>query len=534
MKSLTFMTILIFSFILMAEEITVSTPGITKQYEGLVLPFFNIEEQEQEPMIVNGTETGYTDWQGVVGLIMNVTGGQALCTATLIDPEILLTAGHCVYLKENGVLSLDAVTTPSKITAYYGASIAGWNSKKLAGVKKIKKHDTWSGDINNTGQNIDMAVIQLDKKIMDKPIYAVRVLPKETVGEVGVIVGYGITSTNAQDSGVHRKGDAKLIQFQNMNGKTIIEIGGPSGTCQGDSGGPFFTKQNNQWVVSGITSFGGQVCYADKGGYDTHVLTSKAWLDAAVKELTGHELVGPFKCGDADDICTTGATKDCAAVDTAYQAGKMATCNVTCSGYDMSGCTPVCGDGKIVDPEVCDGDTRDCFDMGNYLSGTKAPCNKECTGFDTSVCKATVCGDGKKEGKEFCDGGKAQCSTLGNYQKNKWVSCKPDCSYYDVSQCVPVTGPYCGDGNVDSGEECDDGNLATGDGCDDLCKKEGTSTPDNSAKPDNNVAVTDSTQTNDNAQQSDNTETADNATVNDTDTAKKNTSNSGCSMIILP
>ena len=28
-----------------------------------------------------------------------------------------------------------------------------------------------------------------------------------------------------------------------------------------------------------------------------------------------------------------------------------------------------------------------------------------------------------------------------------------------------VPDPFCGDGNLDSGEECDDGNSASGDGC---------------------------------------------------------------------
>ena len=37
---------------------------------------------------------------------------------------------------------------------------------------------------------------------------------------------------------------------------------------------------------------------------------------------------------------------------------------------------------------------------------------------------------------------------------------------------VEVVEPFCGDGNVDPGEECDDGNLDPGDGCSANCTNE--------------------------------------------------------------
>ncbi len=37
---------------------------------------------------------------------------------------------------------------------------------------------------------------------------------------------------------------------------------------------------------------------------------------------------------------------------------------------------------------------------------------------------------------------------------------------------TPVVGPYCGDGNLDQGEQCDDGNNLNNDGCDDSCQIE--------------------------------------------------------------
>ena len=47
-------------------------------------------ENHSQP-IINGVETNYEIWKGVVG----IGPGGYNCTASLIDPEVLLTAGHC-------------------------------------------------------------------------------------------------------------------------------------------------------------------------------------------------------------------------------------------------------------------------------------------------------------------------------------------------------------------------------------------------------------------------------------------------------
>ena len=40
---------------------------------------------------------------------------------------------------------------------------------------------------------------------------------------------------------------------------------------------------------------------------------------------------------------------------------------------------------------------------------------------------------------------------------------------YQASFSVTLTGPICGDGNTDPGEECDDGGTVDGDGCSSIC-----------------------------------------------------------------
>ncbi|HNT26821.1 MAG TPA: S1 family peptidase [bacterium] len=407
---------------------------------------------EKVPMITNGTETGYTQFRGVVGLVMTVTQGgvtgQGACTATLIDPEVLLTAGHCVYLRENYQLVLDGPADPSKVVVRNGANM--FAGDPLANAQTIKKHETWTGNISSWGENVDMAVIHLDRKIYHLAPYGIRNDPAEVVGDEGKIVGYGITASDAFDSGIHRMGDSKILKLKPY-GKNILEIGNPSGSCQGDSGGPFLTTQNDAYVVSGITSFGGQTCYPTYGNYYTYVLPYRDWINAAVEEFTGHGLIETLACGDDDDECGPGDELDCATLGEEYVPGIMAPCHEGCWGYDLTVCQekpPVCGDEKVKSPEICDSNTIDCASLGQYKSGTAAPCNDTCDGWDDSGCEETVCGDGKKEGNEFCDGNATDCSTLGDYAEGTEAPCKDDCTYFDTTPCQPpVTDTAIPDGN---------------------------------------------------------------------------------------
>ncbi len=424
-------------------------------------------DREIQPFIVNGQATNYAVYQAAVGLLMNTSQGQAICTASLIDEEVLLTAGHCVYLKEYNQLVYDAVSNPGSISVKNGANIM---SNTLANAVQVKKHEGWTGELGWSVNN-DVAMIKLDRKITDIDIFGLRDYPEDALGETGVIVGYGITYTGGYDSGTHRWGNAKVLTRD--TGKKLIEVGNPSGTCQGDSGGPFLTTQNGMLVVSGITSFGGQTCYADRDGWDTWTIQYRDWIVNTLIEFTGHGLLSGGECGDGDDVCSQGQTLDCAQVDSKYETGTAAPCNGGCSWWDTSVCDPVCGDGSILPPEVCEaGMTADCGTIGQFLSGDTAPCADDCAGYNTAYCTATLCGDGLKEGNEFCDTDMTSCETLGDYNKYLYARCNTNCSGYEMSDCANGT-ILCGNGIPEALEQCDDGNNTSGDGCSSRCKTEG-------------------------------------------------------------
>jgi cysteine-rich repeat protein len=74
--------------------------------------------------------------------------------------------------------------------------------------------------------------------------------------------------------------------------------------------------------------------------------------------------------------------------------------------------------------------------------------------------QAPYCGDGNLDAGEECDDGNTEDGD----------GCSSDCQIEGGGGGEEE--PYCGDGNLDPGEECDDGNTEDGDGCSSDCQIE--------------------------------------------------------------
>ncbi len=249
--------------------------------------------------IVGGTTTGYTEWKGAVGLRIPQGGwSYSICTGTLIDPEVVISAGHCVYYPSDG---LDAVANPGNLTIVGGAQMGITYSK----ASEVVKHPNWNGNINNM-TNVDLSMIKLVNPITTIETYPVT-SQAAAKGTTGKIVGYGLTSSSATaSSGTHRVGDSTILRLQ---GTRVFEIGNPAGTCQGDSGGPFFAQQNGAWVLAGVTSFGTSwTCNANSGSYDVNIYTYRSWIDEIMQQFTGHGL--DDSGGDSDSDSDSDSDND--------------------------------------------------------------------------------------------------------------------------------------------------------------------------------------------------------------------------------
>ena len=231
--------------------------------------------------IVNGTLTDYERWQSAIRIVGFTRRGLTVsCTGTLIHPRLILTAGHCIYLKD-GTSDYNFATHPHDLNLY-----GGKDGEMLVGYgKEVVVHPSWSGNIDyNTG---DLAFILIASEVTDIEPASVGDFPGPAVGDSGIIVGYGSDPTDPGDGTPHhREGVTDILSETPF----YFEIGGETNTCNGDSGGPLFTEQDGEWVLSAVTSFGSGDCDVEDEGFSVNLLPFCAWLNDTMQTLVGTDL----------------------------------------------------------------------------------------------------------------------------------------------------------------------------------------------------------------------------------------------------
>lgn len=211
---------------------------------------------------------GELDGEGhpyVVLLLMEVDGAPAFrCSATLIAPTYVLTAGHCTSNFPDGEYSGMRVFTESDVQN-------GDNNYPFSGPNSVEAVRWAAHPLYETAPFFvhDVGMVELAE-----PIYL------DTYGELPAVnsldklktkrglqnqsftsVGYGVQQINpvfVQSEKIRMVATPHLIQI-NVPGFTgdfsllLSNNHSTGGTCFGDSGGPNFLGDSN--IVAGVTSF---------------------------------------------------------------------------------------------------------------------------------------------------------------------------------------------------------------------------------------------------------------------------------------
>jgi V8-like Glu-specific endopeptidase len=257
--------------------------------------------------IVGGTET--EGWPAVGAYLID-GGDGGLCTATLVRPDVLLTAAHCA--DDHGNYELW-----NNVADVWGSGTTGWVI-----ATEVVIHPLY--EVVDSSYAHDMAVL-----LLDEPITDIQYIPVNTENvdytwqETWLhFVGYGSDSYyGGPGSGSKRETDVQIYDYYP---ETLITYTAGTNTCTGDSGGPAFVERDGNWYVAGVVSSG----FAWNQGEDScHGAGVQMRVDHELDFLS--EFFDPYETpyedvGDDDDSDTTVGDDD----DSAGAEGEGCSCSL--------------------------------------------------------------------------------------------------------------------------------------------------------------------------------------------------------------
>jgi len=310
-----------------------------------------------DSFVVGGRDArpGAWPWQAS----LQTTRGFHFCGGSLIHPEWILTAAHCVEGQSAGGIRVvlgehnldinegnEQIISPAQIIAHERFKQGGWMYNDVALIKLSRP-------------------AQLNKYVN---LVCLASKGEDEQGNECYVSGWGYTRKTSEVTGISPKilqeingpiwryADCKakwaedffevnpdVYCFGNTNGKNY-------GVCNGDSGGPMSCKHAGGWKVVGVAHFAQTRCKYLPGAY-TKVEPYLDWIKARVPigedpnpnprpTPGGGETVAPpkpgndFKCTAAGE--TVGVSGDCSS---------FIMCTSASGGVKMS-----CSPGLIFDP----------------------------------------------------------------------------------------------------------------------------------------------------------------------------------------
>jgi len=211
-------------------------------------------EQQGSP-IVGGSPT--QEFESVV----LVAAGPHRCTGTVIAPDVVLTAAHCVD------------DFDGEVEVFWCDDCASGWSEDIQRTTDVHLYPHFNPDTMYG----DLAVVMLPRAASTRPIPIDRGDPSPSwqAQDPPTFVGFGTTQAVTEDGGVKREvripldeWDSAFLYYEDTHRQT----------CFGDSGGPALVQRGGDWTVAGVNSYGDDHC--NEFGVSVRVDAFQDWIDA--------------------------------------------------------------------------------------------------------------------------------------------------------------------------------------------------------------------------------------------------------------
>lgn len=200
---------------------------------------------------------------GDPAVVSLVRDGQSRCSGTLVAPDRVLTAGHCVSPLGGPT---HVVVGPDVDHPQQTVRIARW-----------EQHPRYT----RMGAPYDFALLTLERAVAGvEPVPLARApVDVDDLGSDVRHVGFGLADEAGHGAGVKRAVTYPVTRVEPL----VFWSGAPGQqTCDGDSGGPaLMAREPGREELVGVVS-DGQDCHTD--GWDGQVSEVADWVDLAVAQ----------------------------------------------------------------------------------------------------------------------------------------------------------------------------------------------------------------------------------------------------------
>ncbi|KAM5180639.1 coagulation factor X-like [Mantella aurantiaca] len=246
--------------------------------------------------IVGGEECpkGECPWQA--RLVLKDNRPETMCGGSLIAPNWVVTAAHCVL--PTYVNKLTVVLGDHRISKFEGTE----QERKVVEIIIHEDYRNIKGNYNH-----DIALLRLNTSVnytdyvvpmcLPEKEHAVRVLLQ--LMSSSTVSGWGRLLEGGATPDILRRVELPRVKSQQCKEQTRLNItenmfcagytDGSKDACKGDSGGPYITKYKNTYYLTGIVSWGIGCADVNKYGVYTRVSRYTEWIN---KHMNNHSMAG--------------------------------------------------------------------------------------------------------------------------------------------------------------------------------------------------------------------------------------------------